>query len=521
MRAWLALGLVGLSTAAVLGAYQRDVFSNDGAEYLSVARNLRSGRGLVTSILYYDEHHRLAGVPVPQTVFPPGFPILIAATSLLGLPMDRAALVVDLCCYQLVALLVYRIARRNGGSPRAASVLAVLWLLTVLAWNSVLWRASEMPFILLTLVSAAFLLDDSMGSMVWAGSAAAAGLLVRYAGVFWIVAAGLWLCVDLLRPRRARAAACRLVAFGVLPGLTALSLFLRNHFLVGDAKGGNPFVAQRGPLTALRSAARVVGDLSGFSLGGLAERRPAELVVVACLLACLVAAGMRLRRETSAASKTPEAARTPFASLAMTYIGASLVLLVYLEMTTNVGQDGRLLLPLLPFVLLLAPAGVAVLAGGPKAESRIGLVAAGVFLWGQATLLPSSRVREARATRYATVRDSFERLVADGALAPWEGASPILTNEPHLLGEASGGPVLGLTGPPYAAQVWTTERVRELAAKKGVRYLLFFPLPKGQTMAGSRAGFFESLASPDPPPWLVPLRLEPSAILYSVVSEGR
>jgi hypothetical protein len=48
---WLALGLFGLSTAAVLGAYDRDVFSNDGAEYLSVARSLRSGRGLVTSIL--------------------------------------------------------------------------------------------------------------------------------------------------------------------------------------------------------------------------------------------------------------------------------------------------------------------------------------------------------------------------------------------------------------------------------------------------------------------------------------
>ena len=408
-----------------------------------------------------------------------------------------------------------------AGSPGAASVLAVLWLLTVLAWNSVLWRAAEMPFILLTLLSAAFLLDDSIGSMVSAGSAAAAGLLVRYAGVFWIVAAGLWLCVDLLRPHRARAAVGRLFAFGVLPGLTAVWLFLRNHLLVGDATGGNPFVAQRAPLTALRSGARAVGDLSGFTLGGLAERRPAELVVVACLLACLVAAGMRLRPGTGGASKTPEAVQTPFASLAMTYIGASLILLVYLEMTTNVGQDGRLLLPLLPFVLLLAPAGIAVIAGGPRAESRIGLVAAGVFLWGQAELLPSLRARETRATRYATVRDSFERLVADGALAPGEGASPILTNEPHLLGEASGSVVLGLTGPPYAAQVWTTERVRELAAKKGVRYLLFFPLPKGQPLTGSRAAFFESLASPDPPPWLLPLRFGPSAILYRVVSEGR
>jgi hypothetical protein len=212
--------------------------------------------------------------------------------------------------------------------------------------------------------------------------------------------------------------------------------------------------------------------------------------------------------------------QTPFASLAMTYIGASLILLVYLAMTTNVGQDGRLLLPLLPFVLLLAPAGIAVIAGSPRAESRIGLVAAGVFLWGQATLLPSLRARETRATRYATVRDSFERLVADGALAQGEGASPILTNEPHLLGEASGSVVLGLTGPPYAAQVWTTERVRELAAKKGVRYLLFFPLPNGQPLTGSRAAFFESLASPDPPPWLVPLYHGPSAILYRVVSEG-
>ncbi len=74
-------------------------FTDDGICYLDVARNFLAGRGLV--------HAPWGAYPVdrdliPLSVFPPGFPLLIAAVSALGLPPESVILAVPRICWAVL-----------------------------------------------------------------------------------------------------------------------------------------------------------------------------------------------------------------------------------------------------------------------------------------------------------------------------------------------------------------------------------------------------------------------------------
>ncbi|MEK7794056.1 MAG: hypothetical protein AAB353_05985, partial [Candidatus Hydrogenedentota bacterium] len=86
-------------------------FSPDSIFYVDTANNLLGGRGLSTSMAELERVIELnERLPKPMTVWGPGFPIAIAAVSLLGISTAAAALIVAVVGYGLIAGLAWWIA---------------------------------------------------------------------------------------------------------------------------------------------------------------------------------------------------------------------------------------------------------------------------------------------------------------------------------------------------------------------------------------------------------------------------
>ena len=495
---WAAVAVL---CTLLVARYDRAYVASDGSQYISVARNLIAGSGLSTSIVYYEEHYRIGGVPVPQTVFPPGYSLLIALPMAAGVPGAVSAFVVNLACFALSVLVLYDLARARGHGSASAALLAGVWALTVAGWTGVVMCASEPSFVLATLVSLRCLpRGDEPGRPLLAGCAAAAAAAIRYAGVFYLAAVGLVLGLELVRGRSK--ASLRRFALVVGPPLLVLAaLFLRNHALVGDLKGGNDQVSGQSAADVGMLVARAVTGLFGFSRLGLTRLQLPELLLLASLvsLAALWAATRGARLERTAAA--PLLDRTT--AVSASYVAVSLGLLTYLELTKPVGLGTRMVLTLWPFVLLLALEVAARLRAKSPPPLRLAWLTAGLvsaaFLAGQSAslreLLSDSDVQRCRA-----LRDSFARSgLAERLASEKRAGRPVLASRPQQVGEILEQPVLGLAERAYTRRVWTPEAVHELANAYGVRYVLVHPATF--TDSGNQV-FFRGLASGMAPDWL-------------------
>ncbi len=124
LLALAALAYGGLFTANSLVRVR--TFSADSMNYVDVARRIAAGDGLVQSTGGLNQPFYLSGdldLPSAFTAQPPGYPLVIAFLSRLGMDAPDAALVVSALAYAAILVLVYLLARRIGGSAAAAIAL--------------------------------------------------------------------------------------------------------------------------------------------------------------------------------------------------------------------------------------------------------------------------------------------------------------------------------------------------------------------------------------------------------------
>src|SRR5205814_613629 len=125
--------VLGATLVGFVTLYDPSFIDIDGAFFVSAGKNLASGRGFTTSILWHEEQYRLGRMPAPQTVFPPGYPLLIALVSRLGADPPYAAFLVSLVSFAAIPLGVYGILRTAGqthlGSVAAPASVCVLPIL--------------------------------------------------------------------------------------------------------------------------------------------------------------------------------------------------------------------------------------------------------------------------------------------------------------------------------------------------------------------------------------------------------
>lgn len=501
----------------------------DTAQALSVARNVQQGHGFQTSIIYYEEHYSLNTWPAPQTVFPIGYPSMIALLGWAGIPLRSAPFTIGVAGFFSVPLLINMAAIRMGRRPVTAILLSALWLCCPMIWHNVWERQTETMFISLTLSSLILLQSESSGyrKLLLAGLLAALAMSLRYAGVFWLMTVNLAFLLQLSQKRLA--AIRQAVVFSAVPVAVAALLFARNLMLVGDLKGGSTKEVHRSLKEATENAWYAVSRLIGLDRTNLLSGHSAEVAVAvgSCLLAIAVVVGLwRLSRAKGRKDLSPCSMAHAAVFL---YIAVSLVALISLEKTTSVNLSPRMFFPLIPFVLLAFAdvfsrtlgAMPALTFSGCKMRSIV-VVAAWLLIAGgiRGQFRAAEEVR-GYVHRFGLVNDVLNQQVetTSGLTGPSEllAGKRILSDEPDMLGEAIQQGIVGLVATNYSKRVWTDDEVIALIRRYRINRIVVFPdvQPKEENP------FFESItrdADPDVPSrlWLQPIVISPRIRIYAV-----
>ena len=554
-RALASVLVVAAIAAAVLcQQFDGQRITNDASQAASVTSHLLAGDGLSTGILFYDEHFLLRRWPAPQTVFPPGFPALTAGLSMAGMSLENAAFTINAAGFLLIPVLICAAGLRIGLNGAVSVALAVLWLCFPTNWRNAEECQTEMMFILFTLGSLLLLVDRSTASrdvpkgavthqhpvhlglqqLVLSGLCAGIACTMRYAGVFWLVTAGVVLGIPILLRRVGSLQ--RACAFFAAPVLIVGLMFLRNQQLVGDLKGGNNYQVNKPLATAALNAYYALSRLTGLDQDGIQNFRVPEMLIGTGLLLLLMVAVMRTRwwRQLPGVSAVSVACwpeypdRSSDSGITRTqmiwlYLPCTACALLWLEKTTSITLSARMFLPLIPFALLAT--GDALRRSWPalQHQSTFVLPALAMLLagLGLAQRQVGAELRERPSTLSFVRRmldeplqqlptDAVEGTLngeasADGSLKTVRDllkTTRILTSEAHMLGYALNQDVVGLTPPVYSSTVWTPEKAAELVHRYRLTHVVIFP--EQQNTQGYP--LYDQLKSdPVSVPWLTPV----------------
>jgi len=355
---WLALGALALAVLLLLGSAVRPVWTidPDASLYLSLGRSLAAGHGYV-----------LDGQP--HSKYPPGFPVILAGLVRLGGPEAYGLFHLGLVAGLALAVVLTGVAVRRLGYPSAVAfaVAAAVGASTTLFDLSVMYLRSEVPFLVLTLLSLMALWPPRRegrlrptGMLASAGAALAVvlAMAVRLAGVALLaIPATRWLHPG--APTGGR----RQAGFVVVASVLAL---LAWHAWTSQARAANPgsaayqaeffaadprdltkivradMPALDGPALARRVAgnAQVMARATAVLLTNV-DRAAARLPVGAILLGLVLLGLLRMWRHGGVRSE------------AVAYAAATLAM--YLLWPFN--QQERFYVPLLPLLLLAAGEG--------------------------------------------------------------------------------------------------------------------------------------------------------------------
>lgn len=147
----VALALVNVFIWAI---WDESFISHDGIQYLSTAANLVNGRGLSTGSLLYTGHYQSV-LPAPQTIWPPGFSLLIGLLSSAGMETLTAALAIELIAHSGSAVCIFFILLRCGIGATFAVALAAGFMFLVLPWKYATQLLSDplMNFLMLAILA--------------------------------------------------------------------------------------------------------------------------------------------------------------------------------------------------------------------------------------------------------------------------------------------------------------------------------------------------------------------------------
>jgi len=531
--------VLGATLAAFVTLYDPSFIDIDGAFFVSAGENLASGRGFTTSILWHEEQYRQGAMPAPQTVFPPGYPLLIALVSRLGAAPPYAAFLVSLVSFAAIPLVVYGILRTAGHTHLGSFAVGAVWLGSAFAWFTVFRCMSDMPFILLTLLSLWCVIESERHPErrdLWlaaAGTVAGLAFTIRYQGAFYILSLGCFFLLRLIR-RRDWPSARALILVAAPASVCVLPILVRNRALTGKLTG-TMIPGERSLLELLRTLEWAWGGLFGFTKSGLLRGGVPEVGFVLVALAGLAGGVCWIRRLGIDRSALRAALAKTHVSLALEYMAVSAILIVEGARHYASGQiDPRYLLAVVPFGLLCLPDGVRLIRFTPSLAwharaSRLWLGAVVVVIVaGQVNVFDRNWNRLlTHANPYRVIRDALERPLAGEPLIRFLQArvteqSPLLGNEAQLLGAVLDRPVLGLASASYSRKVWTEDQVRQLVGTYGVAYVVFFPdlFDPGDPEHRNRP-FVHELKRGSVPPWLVLVLVAPDVRLYRVEGVAR
>ncbi|HET7565902.1 MAG TPA: hypothetical protein VFJ96_12960 [Gemmatimonadaceae bacterium] len=353
----------------------------DSASYLNAAESLVR-HGELRAPTFYDWVSPDSTEPLAH--FPPGMPTALAIPRALGASQSTAArLVVASAAFVTASATLLIVANAVG---LLAGVLAVLLLFaTPAVLETHLSILSEPLFYALLVVTLALMVRAPDRPLRY-GLTAAAGSLVRYAGVSLVGAAVLWAFArgaDLRdRIRRASIAA--------LPAIVGYGAWLvRTKYETGG--GVRDVSVYHGFMATVREGATTIAAWLAPSLDAGLARTLIALVVLALLITLVVLAARRLAQHAAAAA--PDIALPPHRLLAATLLLAGVyVTVVVLSRGFADGAipfDNRILSPLFLLLEISAVVSLAVWWRAPRAQALRVVAAAALLVWWGASLATS------------------------------------------------------------------------------------------------------------------------------------
>lgn len=269
---------------------------NDGVQYLSTAGNWLDGRGFSTDALMYKPHFQGA-LPAPQTVWPPGYPFIIALTSMLGIPLQSASLLLNLISLAISAFLVLIILVRQNLSLNAAICCALIFYCTAIPWSYSLSLIAE-PLFSMLILAAIYSQPGDVRGRIWpwivSGILVALCIFIRYSGVFFAVGVGIGMFAYFVKNYRTetkhfwRGMALLTLQISISVALFATILY-RTYLLTGTIKRDIGVVeTEEDWIARLKIAIWQISEFIGFTDGGFLTGNSSSTLFGLLLLLCVL-----------------------------------------------------------------------------------------------------------------------------------------------------------------------------------------------------------------------------------------
>jgi hypothetical protein len=477
------------------------VLSDDSYQYLGAARHLLQHGSLATWVAHFEEQVDTHRLPVPLTHFAPGYPVAIAAVGLLGVPLPVAGLLLCAVSYLASGWLLWRAALELKLSGWLAASLAVMWLLNSYSLNYSVNVITEPMFQALTLAMALLMQVDLNGGgrrpmlLLGIGATAGAAYLVRYAGLFLLPTAGLYLLW-----RGWRDGDCRRWSAGgiFLAGALFVAGALRNAALAGGWRG----FRSPGHMDLASVAVEMGKALYHIIFGaGVVARLDFWLLLFAAGAAAAAAFGWRnLRRGLPPALLAPTAVQ----QLAWMGIlsGIYCAGIAAAALTTVANDFPRYCFALYPFALLAA--GVVLQSTGPKRAPVLAALCLVPVMVVQArtVLLPPMEQSS------ITMRKTMDEQVDPGlSVRAWiashaPASEPLFAANGQAVQYALDRPVVSIRSPQLSTRICDEEYFRSLMAAFHSRLIVLFPRASISDSPEQQGPFLRDVLRGRLPVWL-------------------
>jgi len=506
--------------------YDVSFLTTDSAQYISVAKNILLGNGFSTDLVYYEQHYQIGGLPVPQTVFPPGYSLLIAMPIALGINPVAASFLVNSVSFFLIPLLMYRILSVSGFTQGLSLIPPLLWMSMYINWFFVLISVSEVSFVLFVLGSVLCYLEyenrnHDVRFLLLSAAFIGFSFLIRYAGLFFMLAMLLYQLGAMLQTRSLRRMPDFLL-YAFLTFLFVVLVFGRNYYYVGYLTGGVKIANPSSLFELIQSfywaILKLVG-VAGTSYWDVIGRYLLLIILLPLLYAIFVV----IRRERDFAHGK---ARIILLSVLMIIVYLSF--LVYLAASNDRQYlNERYLMPLLPFVLMLITVLSAFVVRELRNKKMIPVFVYSMILF---VLLISQTGRFLQELDWITGRQEYETLTE--AMSTPNGNTtylnymkeniskehPLLMPNGQLAGIYLDVPVVGLTQSLFTNRIWTDSEVKKLAKQYQIEHILFLKTPYlRENPANRNKIFFNKLHNGPVPEWIEILYDSDKFSIYKVI----
>ena len=233
---FILTGIISLLTLIIFSHWVFP-FTTDSIFYITTAQQITLGKGL----LYKNVFVNIAPEYTPNSLNPPGYPILIALLSLTGLNAYTAGLLIPRFFFLLLPFLMFVICKRLM-PQRASLVASVIGTFTFGMITCSLMAWSDVPYLFFSLLSIGMVFqiieqggESNLGFILLAGIILGVTYLTRYIGLTLMASVGLvWLACLILKVFSLRNFLRASIIYGSGVALAVIPYLIRNKVVFGS-----------------------------------------------------------------------------------------------------------------------------------------------------------------------------------------------------------------------------------------------------------------------------------------------